>query len=159
MDLLTIQQKINNKVYVNNSSEFIRDIELMVANCEQYNGKRSSTTSNFIFWFIHFIMFYLVLGRLANRLLRYFKECWSECQPATPQFDDDIDDLNHQRDNPLKRRLHESTSTTITRDKNNNTRPRKNYRQLAGLSDDEDDDEAEYIPISTSKRVCYYHHR
>lgn len=42
MDLSTIQQKINNKVYVNNSAEFIRDIELMVANCEQYNGKRSS---------------------------------------------------------------------------------------------------------------------
>ncbi len=42
MDLSTIQQKANNKIYVNNSSEFIRDIELMVANCEQYNGKRSS---------------------------------------------------------------------------------------------------------------------
>jgi hypothetical protein len=135
MDLSTIQQKINNKIYVNNSSEFIRDIELMVANCEQYNGKRS------------------ILGRLANRLLRYFKECWSECQPATPQCDDDIDDFNHHRDNPLKRRLHESTSTTITRDKNNNTRPRKNYRQLAGLSDDEDDDEAEYIPMPSSKRA------
>jgi hypothetical protein len=102
-------------------------------------------------------MFYLVLGRLANRLLRYFKECWTECQPATPQCDDDIDDFNHHRDNPLKRRLHESTSTTITRDKNNNTRPRKNYRQLAGLSDDEDDDEAEYIPMPSSKRVCYFH--
>lgn len=42
MDLSTIQKKINNKAYVNNSAEFIRDIELMVANCEQYNGKRSS---------------------------------------------------------------------------------------------------------------------
>jgi hypothetical protein len=101
-------------------------------------------------------MFYLVLGRLANRLLRYFKECWTECQPATPQFDDDIDDFNHHRDNPLKRRLNESTSTTITRDKNNNTRPKKNYRQLAGLSDDEDDDEAEYVPVPSSKRVCLF---
>jgi hypothetical protein len=97
----------------------------------------------------------LVLGRLANRVLRYFKECWTECQPITPHFDDDIDDLNHHRDNPLRKRLHESTSTTITRDKNNNTRPRKNYRQLAGLSDDDDDDEAEYIPIPSSKRVIY----
>ncbi|CAF0760190.1 unnamed protein product [Adineta steineri] len=130
IDLSTIQDKINNKIYVNNSSEFIRDIELMVANCEQYNGKRS------------------IMGRLANRLLRYFKECWSECQPMTPHFDDDIDDFN-----PLKRRLHESTSTTITRDKNNNTRPRKNYRQLAGLSDDDNDDEAEYVPIPSSKRA------
>ncbi|CAF4421432.1 unnamed protein product, partial [Adineta steineri] len=69
IDLSTIQDKINNKTYVNNSSEFIRDIELMVANCEQYNGKRS------------------IMGRLANRLLRYFKECWSECQPMTPHFD------------------------------------------------------------------------
>jgi hypothetical protein len=42
MDLSTIQEKIYTKVYTNNSSEFIRDIELMVANCEQYNGKRSS---------------------------------------------------------------------------------------------------------------------
>ena len=41
MDLSIVQQKINNKAYVNNSAEFIRDIELMVANCEQYNGKRS----------------------------------------------------------------------------------------------------------------------
>ncbi|CAF5182534.1 unnamed protein product, partial [Rotaria magnacalcarata] len=104
IDLSTIQKKINNKVYVNNSPEFIRDIELMVANCEQYNGKRS------------------ILGRIANRLLRYFKESWSECQPITPQFYDDIDEINHQRDNPIKRRLNESTSTTITRDKNNNTR-------------------------------------
>ncbi|CAF4855619.1 unnamed protein product, partial [Rotaria magnacalcarata] len=62
------------------------------------------------------------LGRIANRLLRYFKESWSECQPMTPQFYDDIDEINHQRDNPIKRRLNESTSTTITRDKNNNTR-------------------------------------
>lgn len=91
----------------------------------------------------------LVMGRLANRLLRYFKDCWSECQPVTPQLDDDFDEIN-----PLKRRLHEPTSTTITRDKNNNTRPRKNYRQLAGLSDDDDDNEAEYVPIPTSKRVC-----
>ncbi|CAF3552866.1 unnamed protein product [Rotaria sordida] len=136
MDLSTIQQKITNKVYVNNSAEFNQDIELMVANCEQYNGKRS------------------ILGRLANRFHRYFKECWTECQPITPQLDDDIDDINHHRDNPLKRRLHESTSTPITRDKNNNTRPRKNYRQLAGLSDDDnDDDEAEYIPIPSSKRA------
>ncbi|CAM4743737.1 unnamed protein product [Rotaria magnacalcarata] len=134
IDLSTIQKKINNKVYVNNSPEFIRDIELMVANCEQYNGKRS------------------ILGRIANRLLRYFKESWSECQPMTPQFYDDIDEINHQRDNPIKRRLNESTSTTITRDKNNNTRPRKNYRQLAGLSDDDDDLESEYVPISSSKR-------
>jgi hypothetical protein len=99
---------------------------------------------------------FVVLGRLANRLLHYFKECWSECQPITPQLDDDLDDFNyHHRDNPLKRRIHESTSTTITRDKNNNTRPRKNYRQLAGLSDDEDNDEAEYIPVPSSKRVGY----
>ena len=42
MDLSTVQQKIHEKVYVDNSSEFIRDIELIVANCEQYNGKRSS---------------------------------------------------------------------------------------------------------------------
>ncbi|CAF0743398.1 unnamed protein product [Adineta ricciae] len=130
MDLATIQKKINAKAYVNNSAEFVRDVELMVANCEQYNGKRS------------------ILGRLANRLLRYFKDCWSEYQPVTPQCDDDIDEFN-----PLKRRLHESTSTTITRDKNNNTRPRKNYRQLAGLSDDEDDDEAEYVPVPSSKRA------
>jgi len=100
-----------------------------------------------------FFFLLLVLGRLANRLLRYFKECWSECQPITPQLDDDIDDFNYHRDNPLKRRLHESTSTTITRDKNNNTKPRKNYRQLAGLSDEDEDDEAEYIPVPSSKRV------
>ncbi len=81
------------------------------------------------------------MGRLANRLLHYFKECWSECQPNTPQFDDDLDDFNH-RDNPLRK------SSIITRDKNNN---RKNYRQLAGLSDDED--EPEYIPLPSSKRV------
>ncbi len=81
------------------------------------------------------------MGRIANRLLHYFKECWSECQPITPQLDDDFDDLNH-RDNPLRK------STIITRDKNNN---RKNYRQLAGLSDDED--EPEYTPIPSSKRV------
>ncbi|CAF2415814.1 unnamed protein product [Rotaria sp. Silwood2] len=129
IDLSKIQQKINNKIYVNNSAEFIQDIELMVANCEQYNGKRS------------------ILGRLANRLLYYFKECWSECQPVTPQFDDDIDVLNH-RENPLRK------STIITRDKNNNTRTRKNYRQLAGLSDDDDDDkEPEYMPIPNSKRA------
>lgn len=67
----------------------------------------------------------------------------------TPQLDDDIDEIN-----PLKRRLHESTSTPVTRDKNNNTRPRKNYRQLAGLSDDDNDHEAEYVPIPSSKRVC-----
>ena len=100
----------------------------------------------------------LVLGRLANRLLRYFKECWSECQPITPQLDDDIDDVIYNRDNPLKRHLHESTSaTTTTRDKNNNTRPKRNYRQLAGLSDDDDDDdgETEYIPVASSKRVSY----
>lgn len=69
----------------------------------------------------------------------------------TPQLDDDIDDFNS-----LKRRLHESTSTTVTRDKNNNTKPRKNYRQLAGLSDDDDDEEAEYVPVPSSKRVCYF---
>ena len=96
----------------------------------------------------------LVLGRLGNRLLRYFKDCWSECQPNTPHFDDDDLDDSLSRDNPLKRRLHESTSTTITRDKNNNTRPRKNYRQLAGLSDDEDDaNEAEYVPLPSVKRA------
>lgn len=96
----------------------------------------------------------LVLGRLGNRLLRYFKDCWSECQPNTPHFDDDDPDESICRDNPLKRRLHESTSTTITRDKNNNTRPRKNYRQLAGLSDDDDDDnEAEYVPLPSVKRA------
>lgn len=95
------------------------------------------------------------MGRLANRLLRYFKECWSEYQPITPQFDDDIDDTSQYRDNPLKRRLNDSTSTTITRDKNNNTRPRKNYRQLAGLSDEDEDDEAEYVPMPSSKRVSY----
>ncbi|CAF4327514.1 unnamed protein product, partial [Rotaria sordida] len=33
MDLSTIQQKITNEVYVNNSAEFNQDIELMVANC------------------------------------------------------------------------------------------------------------------------------
>ncbi len=86
----------------------------------------------------------IVLGRIANRLLHYFKECWSECQPITPQLDDDFDDYNH-RDNPLRK------STIITRDKNNNTKTRKNYRQLAGLSDDED--ETEYTPMSSSKRV------
>jgi hypothetical protein len=83
------------------------------------------------------------LGRLANRLLHYFKECWSECQSITPQIDDDLDHL----DNPLRK------STIITRDKNNNTKTRKNYRQLAGLSDDED--ESEYIPIQNPKRVLY----
>lgn len=41
-----VQQKIHNKVYVNNSAEFIRDVELMVANCEQYNGKRSSMSDS-----------------------------------------------------------------------------------------------------------------
>jgi len=88
------------------------------------------------------------LGRLANRLLYYFKDCWSECQPITPQLDDeDLDDLNH-RDNPLRK------STIITRDKNNNTKTRKNYRQLAGLSDDED--EPEYMPLPSSKRVYYF---
>lgn len=95
----------------------------------------------------------LVLGRLATRLLRYFKDCWSECQPMTPQLDDDFDDVSN-RENPLKRRLHESSSTIVTRDKNNNTKPRKNYRQLAGLSDDDDDDhEADYVPMPTVKRV------
>jgi hypothetical protein len=145
MDLSTIQQKINNKIYVNNSAEFIRDIELMVANCEQYNGKRSSKFIKFLsFHFNSLFSYFLVLGRLANRLLHYFKECWSECQPITPQLDDDFDDINHG-DNPLRK------STIITRDKNNNTKTRKNYRQLAGLSDDED--EPEYIPIPSSKRV------
>ncbi|CAF4465651.1 unnamed protein product [Rotaria socialis] len=128
IDLSMIQQKINNKVYVNNSTEFIQDIELMVANCEQYNGKRS------------------ILGRLANRLLVYFKDCWSECQPNTQHFDDDIDDLN-RREHPVKK------PTILTRDKNNNTRTRKNYRQLAGITDDEDDDELEYTPMPSSKRA------
>lgn len=88
----------------------------------------------------------IVLGRLANRLLHYFKECWSECQPNTQQFDDDPDDLDH-RENPIKK------TAMITRDKNNNTRTRKNYRQLAGLSDDDDDDEPDYVPMPSSKRV------
>jgi hypothetical protein len=88
-----------------------------------------------------------VLGRLANRLLQYFKECWSECQPITPQLDDDMDDFYH-RDNPMRK------STMITRDKNNNTKARKNYRQLAGLSDDDDfDTEPDYTPMPSSKRV------
>ncbi|UJR23552.1 hypothetical protein I4U23_026540 [Adineta vaga] len=131
IDLSTIQQKIHDKIYVNNSSEFIHDIELMVANCEQYNGKRS------------------IMGRIANRLLHYFKECWSECQPTTPHFDEDYDinESNH-RENPLRK------SNIITRDKNNNTKTRKNYRQLAGLSDDDDfDRETEYTPMSSSKRA------
>jgi hypothetical protein len=137
-----IQQKIYNKIYENNSVEFIRDIELMVANCEQYNGKRSSKSIKIsIISSTFFVFFLIVLGRIANRLLHYFKECWSECQPNTPQFDDDLDDFNH-RDNPLRK------SSIITRDKNNN---RKNYRQLAGLSDDED--EPEYTPLPNSKRV------
>jgi hypothetical protein len=103
----------------------------------------------------------LVLGRLGNRLLRFFKECWSEYHPNTTLFDyddHDHDDVN-TRDTQLKRRLHEPTSTTITRDKNNNTRTRKNYRQLAGLSDDDDiDNEADYVPLPNSKRVrsCSY---
>ena len=88
--------------------------------------------------------FRLVLGRLANRLLHYFKECWSECQPNTPQFDDDLGD-SHHRDNPMRK------SSINTRDRNNN---RKNYRQLAGLSDD-DEDESEYVPIPSSKRVTF----
>jgi hypothetical protein len=113
-----------------------------------------AVNQNKITYFVISHPFHLVMGRLANRLLRYFKDCWSECQPMTPHFDDDIDDFN-TRDNPLKRRLHESTSTTITRDRNNNTRPRKNYRQLAGLSDEDDDEEAEYVPIPSSKRVSY----
>lgn len=122
IDLSTIQEKINNKIYVNNSEEFVRDIELMVANCEQYNGKRS------------------ILGRLANRLLHYFKECWSDCQPTTTHIDDDFDEYNH-RENSLRR------SSMNTRDRNNNNK--KNYRQLAGLSDEED--ESEYVP--TTKRA------
>jgi hypothetical protein len=113
----------------------------MVANCEQYNGKRSSNLKKYCFVFD--ISCFVVLGRLANRLLHYFKECWSECQPITPQIDDDLDHI----DNPLRK------STIITRDKNNNTKTRKNYRQLAGLSDDED--ESEYVPIQNSKRVLY----
>ncbi|CAF0948752.1 unnamed protein product [Adineta steineri] len=147
MDLTTIQQKINNKTYVNNSSEFIRDIELIVVNCEKYNGKRSSNLIISSTFHVLCCLFFLVLGRLANRLLHYFKECWSECQPITPQFDDDIDDLNH-RVNPIKK------STIITRDKNNNTKTRKNYRQLAGLIDDDDyDNEPEYTPMPSSKRA------
>ena len=71
----------------------------------------------------------------------------------TPQLDDDFDDVAN-RENPLKRRLQESSSTIVTRDKNNNTKPRKNYRQLAGLSDDEDEDqEADYVPMPSVKRV------
>ena len=95
----------------------------------------------------------LVLGRLANRLLLYFKDCWSECQPMTPQVDDDLHEFDG-RENPLKRRLHESSSTMLTRDRNNNTKTRKNYRQLAGMSDDDDDgNEAEYVPVPSAKRV------
>ncbi len=90
---------------------------------------------------------YLVLGRIANRLLHYFKECWSECQSITPLIDDDF----NSQDNPLKK------SSIVTRDKNNNTRTRKNYRQLAGLSDDDNDDEPEYVPIPSSKRVYSFH--
>ncbi|CAF0925324.1 unnamed protein product [Adineta steineri] len=147
MDFTTIQQKINNKTYVNNSSEFIRDIELIVANCEKYNGKRSSNLIISSTFHVLYCLFFLVLGRLANRLFHYFKECWSECQPITPQFDDDIDDLNH-RVNPIKK------STIITRDKNNNTKTRKNYRQLAGLTDEDDyDNEPEYTPMPSSKRA------
>ncbi|CAF4921079.1 unnamed protein product, partial [Rotaria socialis] len=71
--------------------------------------------------------------------------CWSECQPNTQHFDDDIDDLN-RREHPVKK------PTILTRDKNNNTRTRKNYRQLAGITDDEDDDELEYTPMPSSKR-------
>lgn len=82
------------------------------------------------------------MGRLANRFLHYFKECWSECQPNTPQFDDEFDELHH-RDNPLRK------SSIVTRDRNNN---RKNYRQLAGMSD-EDENESEYVPMPSSKRV------
>ena len=95
-----------------------------------------------------------MLGRIGNRLLRYFKDCWTECQPITPQLDDDLDEFP-TRENPLKRRLHDSASTSVvTRDKNNNTRPKKNYRQLAGLSDDDDyEQEPEYIPIPSTKRV------
>jgi len=125
IDLSTIQDKINTKVYVNNSDEFVRDIELMVANCEQYNGKRS------------------ILGRLANRLLHYFKECWSDCQPNTLHIDDDFDEYNH-REGSLRR------SSMHTRDRNNNNK--KNYRQLAGLSDEED--ESEYVP--STKRVFQF---
>ncbi|CAF0791155.1 unnamed protein product [Adineta ricciae] len=130
IDLSTIQQKINDKIYVNNSEEFVHDIELMVANCEQYNGKRS------------------ILGRLANRLLQYFKECWSEYQPNATHLDDDDMDKSNHRENSLRK------SNMTTRDKNNNTKTRKNYRQLAGLSDDDDfDNETEYTPMPSSKRA------
>ncbi|CAF0733275.1 unnamed protein product [Didymodactylos carnosus] len=138
IDLSTIQSKINRQCYLNNSNEFISDIELMVENCKKYNGKRS------------------VLGRISNRLLKYFKEIWSEYQPQTPQVDD-IDDIN-----PLKRRrlTNDFEYTQIAADNNNNTTTTstrssktKNYRQLAGLTDDEDDDdEMDYKPPTTMKR-------
>ena len=102
---------------------------------------------NLNYLLIYFSFRCLVLGRIANRLLHYFKECWSECQSITPLIDDDF----NSQDNPLKK------SSIITRDKNNNTKTRKNYRQLAGLSDDDDDDEPEYTPIPSSKRVYSFH--
>jgi hypothetical protein len=70
----------------------------------------------------------------------------------TPQVDEDLHEFDG-RENPLKR-LHESSSTMLTRDRNNNTKTRKNYRQLAGMSDDDDDgNEAEYVPVPSAKRV------
>jgi hypothetical protein len=93
-------------------------------------------------------------------LLRYFKECWSECQSNNAPLDDedhaDDEDVDDQINGTLsiKRRLQDKASASVTRDRNNNTRARKNYRQLAGLSDEEDDDnKADYIPIPSSKRV------
>ena len=88
------------------------------------------------------------MGRLANRLLQYFKECWSEYQPNTTHLDDDDMDKSNHRENSLRK------SNMTTRDGNNNTKTRKNYRQLAGLSDDDDfDNETEYTPMPSSKRV------
>ena len=88
------------------------------------------------------------MGRLANRLLQYFKECWSEYQPNATHLDDDDMDISNHRENSLRK------SNMTTRDKNNNTKTRKNYRQLAGLSDDDDFDNAtEYTPMPSSKRV------
>ena len=118
------------------------------------NGVVKKLFCHFQIVFESFPVLFLVLGRIGNRLLRYFKDCWTECQPITPQLYDDFDEFP-TRENPLKRRVNDSSSTTIvTRDKNNNTRPKKNYRQLAGLSDDEDfDQEPEYVPVPSSKRV------
>ncbi|CAF0764000.1 unnamed protein product [Didymodactylos carnosus] len=135
IDLSTIQTKINHQCYVNNSNEFLSDIELMVENCKKYNGKRS------------------VLGRISNRLLKYSKEIWSEYQPQTSQVDD-MDDINPSK---CQRSTNAFEYTQITADDNNNTTrtssrfsKTRNYRQSTGLSDD---DEMDYKPPTTTKRV------